>query len=278
MGDVLCGNYALLPWSFRLSDRIRVVNWNIDRGLRLEDVISFLDAQRADILVLQEVDLNARRTGFRNVAEEIAKRLRMNYAFGHEFEELGQGGRDTPAFHGQATLSRWPLADSRVIRFRRQSNFWEPKWFLPKSERFQRRHGGRIALVSEVRICGLRLMVYNLHLESREDNALRVAQLLESLYDAKPYLETRPVLVAGDLNLDLSRSYFSTAALERLGFHSAIALPAPHTTTPRGLFRRGRRIDWAYLAGPVQMVSGRVWDDVTGSDHFPISFEFRVTG
>ena len=34
------------------------------------------------------------RTGFRNIAEEIAKRLRMNYAFGHEFQELTQGRPD----------------------------------------------------------------------------------------------------------------------------------------------------------------------------------------
>lgn len=277
MRDVLCGSFAIRRWTFRPSDRVRVVNWNIDRGLRLEEIISFLDAQRADILVLQEVDLNARRTGFRNIAEEIAKRLGMNYAFAQEFQELGQGRHGSPAYHGQATLSRWPLARSRVIRFRRQSHFWEPRWFLPSSEPFQRRHGGRVALVSEAEISGRRLMLYNLHLESRGDNGLRIAQLAETLEDTKQYLEELPVVVAGDLNLDISRSYFSVEALERLGFHSAVALPVPHTTPPHGLFHRQRTIDWAYLAGPVRRVSGRVAEDVTASDHYPVSFDFTFT-
>src|ERR1700751_4199584 len=91
MRDMLSGSFAAPRWTFWPQDRIRVVNWNIERGLQLEKIIAFLEAQRADILILQEADLYARRTGFRNIAEEIAKRLRMNYAFGYEFEELAQG-------------------------------------------------------------------------------------------------------------------------------------------------------------------------------------------
>jgi len=34
----------------------------------------------------------------------------MNYVFGREFQELTQGSRAAPAYHGQATLSRWPLS------------------------------------------------------------------------------------------------------------------------------------------------------------------------
>jgi len=40
---------------------MRVVNWNIDRGLKLSEIIDFLESQNADLLILQEVDLNARR-------------------------------------------------------------------------------------------------------------------------------------------------------------------------------------------------------------------------
>ena len=277
MRDVLSGSFAAPRWTFWPPDRIRVVNWNIDRGLRLEDIIAFLEAQRADILVLQEVDLYARRTGFRNVAEEIAKTLRMNYVFGYEFEELIQGRRGAPAYHGQATLSCWPLGNSRILRFREQSNFWKPKWFLPHTEPFQPRRGGRIALITEVEVGGRRLIIYNLHLESRADDRLRRMQLSETLEDAKKYVDSEPVVVAGDLNVDLSRSYSSAAVLENLGFHSAIALPPAHTTTARGLFRHRRSIDWVYLAGPVKSISGGVCHDVNASDHYPIWFELKLT-
>lgn len=254
-----------------------MVNWNIDRGLRLEEIIKFLESQRADILILQEVDLYARRTGFRNIAEEIAKRLRMNYEFGREFQELTQGRRDAPAYHGQATLSCWPIQSSRVIRFSQQSNFWKPKWYLPRTEPFQQRLGGRIALMTEIEIGNRRFAVYNLHLESRGDNHLRTLQLSETVEDAREYRGTHSVLIAGDLNVDLSRSPSSAAVLEREGFHSAIALPAAHTTTPRGIFRHRRTIDWVYLAGPVKTISSGVCEDVAASDHYPIWFELKLT-
>jgi endonuclease/exonuclease/phosphatase family metal-dependent hydrolase len=87
MRDICLGNFARPRWTSWPRDTIRVVDWNIDRGLRLQEIIEFLDAQSADVLILQEVDLNARRSGYRNIAEEIARQLRMNYVFGCEFQE-----------------------------------------------------------------------------------------------------------------------------------------------------------------------------------------------
>ena len=103
----------------------------------------------------------------RNVAEELARRLQMNYVFGLEFEEITQGSRTSPAYHGQATLSRWGLKNPRIIRFRSQSEFWRPRWFLPRTAPFQERLGGRIALVTDVDVPGRALTAYNLHLELR---------------------------------------------------------------------------------------------------------------
>jgi endonuclease/exonuclease/phosphatase family metal-dependent hydrolase len=121
---------------------IRVVDWNIDRGLRLQGIIEFLAKAEPDLAILQEADLNARRTHHLNITREIALKLEMNYVFGREFQELTQGSRSSPAYHGQATLSRWPLSNYRLIRFREQSNFWRPRWFLPRIEPFQKRIGG----------------------------------------------------------------------------------------------------------------------------------------
>src|SRR6266446_6739639 len=181
MNDVLAGNFAARQWELRPTSAMRVVNWNIERGLRLPEIIDFLGSQNADLLILQEVDVNARRTRRLNIAEEIARRLGMNYVFGREFEELTQGSRISPAYHGQATLSRWRLVNPRVIRFRRQSGFWRPRWFLPRTEPFQERIGGRIALVTEIEAARRGLTVYNLHLESRGNNDLRLSQLDEVL-------------------------------------------------------------------------------------------------
>jgi len=275
MDDILTGNYASLRWDLWPQNTLRVVNWNIERGMRLREVIDFLESQKADLLILQEVDLNARRTGFLNIAEEIARELRMNYVFGREFQELTQGRLASPAYHGQATLSRWALRNPRVIRFRQQSDFWRPRWFLPKISLFQERLGGRIALATEVQVQMRRLAVYNLHLESRGDEVLRLAQLEEAIEDAAAYGGEMPALLAGDLNFDVLHAA-PASALDRVGFRNALGLPSPHTTTPRGLFRRPRKIDWAYVSGPVEATLGRVHDDIPASDHYPISFTLKL--
>ena len=272
MNEVLTGSFAAHRWDLFPYRAMRVVNWNIDRGLQLPEITAFLESQNADLLILQEVDLNARRTHRLNIVEEIARRLGMNYVFGREFEELTQGSRTSPAYHGQATLSRCRLSNPRVIRFRRQSGFWRPRWFLPRTEPFQERIGGRIALVTEVEAAGRRLAVYNMHLESRGNDDLRLAQLQEVLQDAAKYAPQSSTLLAGDLNFDAS-SAFRTGTF---GFSSALGLPSPHTT-PRGLFQRQRAIDWAFVAGPIEATSGRVHNTVMASDHYPISFTIKFS-
>jgi len=274
MPEIITGNFAPFRWVMWPPSSIRVVDWNIDRGLRLPAIIDFLKDMNADVLILQEVDINARRTHRLNIAEEIARKLQMNYAFGREFEELTQGSRASPAYHGQATLSRWPISNPRMIRFRKQSNFWQPRWFLPRVEPFQERLGGRIALVTEINVAGSTLITYNLHLESRGNDELRLSQLDEVLSDAARYEPHYFVVMAGDLNLNVSKNA-AAESLARAGFRNAVeAAPTP-TTPSRRLFEAGRSIDWACVRGPIQTDSGQVHSLIQASDHYPISFNLR---
>jgi endonuclease/exonuclease/phosphatase family metal-dependent hydrolase len=276
MPEIVTGNFAPLRWVLWPPSSVRIVDWNIDRGQQLSAVVDFLESTNADILLLQEADLNARRTHRLNIAEEIAKKLQMDYVFGREFEELVQGTKGSPAYHGQATLSRWPISNSRLIRFARQSHFWQPRWFLPRTEPFQERLGGRIALVAEINIAGTRLVTYNLHLESRGNDDLRLSQAREVVADVASQDRQRPIVVAGDFNLDASKDA-AASAFATAGFQDAIANPRTPTTTPRGLFEAGRRIDWAFVRGPVRANSGRIHNQVNASDHYPISFSLTAS-
>jgi endonuclease/exonuclease/phosphatase family metal-dependent hydrolase len=249
MQEIENGNFAVPRWLFFPPDSIRIVNWNIDRGLRLSRVIEFLAGAKADIILLQEADLNARRTHHINVAKEIAHTLEMNYVFGREFQELTQGSKASPAYHGQATLSRWPLSNSRIIRFQKQSHFWRPHWFLPEIAPFQERLGGRMVLVSAVNIAGKTIVVYNLHLESRGDDNLRCSQLDEALDDARQYNSETTILLAGDFNLDVSQAA-AASAISRAQFQDAFA--NQHVpTTPGSFLEHGRIIDWIFTRGSV---------------------------
>src|SRR6202007_3383844 len=214
-------NFAPAQWISWPRSSIRIVDWNIDRGVQLRSIVDFLGDTNADICILQEVDVNARRTHHLNIAQEIARKLRLNYVFGREFVELTQGSKSNPAYHGQATLSPWKISKPRIIHFKRQSDFWNPRWYKPKLQTFQERLGGRIALAAEISVPGVSMICYNLHLESRSNDELRIAQLNEVLQDAAVYDSTQPVVIAGDLNVNASKP--ATAdALARAGFWDVV--------------------------------------------------------
>jgi len=107
-----------LTRSAQLGEFLRVVHWNIERGLEFEaieavfkgekELLALLDNERfppdskkrreileqaallreADVIVLNEVDWGVKRTDYRHVAADLAERLGMNYAFGVQFVEL----------------------------------------------------------------------------------------------------------------------------------------------------------------------------------------------
>jgi endonuclease/exonuclease/phosphatase family metal-dependent hydrolase len=276
MPEIVSGNFAPFRLVLWPPSSLRVVDWNIDRGQQLQGVTDFLASTDADILILQEVDLHAKRTHRLNISEEIARKLQMNYVFGREFQELVQGSKSDPAYHGQAILAKWPISKPRVIRFARQSNFWQPHWFLPRIEPFQERLGGRIALVADINVAGSKLSIYNLHLESKGDDQLRLAQVQEVLSDASRQDQERPTIIAGDFNLDASKDS-AASAFSAAGFQDALDGPRTTTRPARRLLEPGKRIDWAFIRGPVRAGSGRVHNQVRASDHYPISFTLTAS-
>jgi len=255
-------------------ERIRVVSWNINRGSRLKEVTEFLCDANVDLILLQETDSNARRTGHLNVAAEIARALRMNYAFGVEFEELSQGVRGSPAYHGQTTLSRFPISDSRILRFRRQSRFWNPYWCMPNLAVLQRRLGGRMALLSHIGIGEGTLAAYNLHLESRSED-IRRAQLAELLAETRRYDADIPTVVAGDFNFDVTESSAASAIRD-------VQLQNPfereHSQTTRRRKRhRNAALDWILIREPLHAVGVQVHNSVSASDHYPVSLTLELS-
>jgi endonuclease/exonuclease/phosphatase family metal-dependent hydrolase len=251
-------------------DEIRVISWNIARGTRLEEITEFLAGMNAELILLQETDRNARRSGWRDVAAEIARALGMNYAFGIEFEELAQGSRASPAYHGQATLSVFPLSDFRVLRFRRQSKFWHPYWGIPRLAAFQRRVGGRMALMSHICVGATMLAVYNLHLESRSDE-IRRAQFAELLDEIGQNGCEIPVIVGGDFNFDLTES-FVACELRTAQFRNPFHLQRAPTVRSRR-----RTIDCMLIKGPVHASAALVHSSVSASDHYPLSLTLQLS-
>lgn len=253
---------------------IRVVSWNVNRGLQLNGIIDFLAGSCADLILLQETDINARRTGRRNIPREVAQALKMNYIFGREFQELAQGSPATPAYHGQSTLSRLPLSHPRMLRFRDQSGFWNPRWFTPRWQCLQRRVGGRMALICEITLQGRSLVIYNVHLESRGNSDLRISQLSEMLADVTTKHVDSPVLIAGDFNFDLSVGS-APALIAGTQVNNPFAGMGRHRTVPNSRKRGCAAIDWILTRGALSAIQSDIHVTVPASDHFPLSLEFR---
>ncbi len=52
---------------------VRVIQWNIERGYMLPQIIEELKRHDADIICLQEIDISCERSNNKNVGEEIAQ-------------------------------------------------------------------------------------------------------------------------------------------------------------------------------------------------------------
>jgi endonuclease/exonuclease/phosphatase family metal-dependent hydrolase len=71
--EIETGNFTSPRWLLCPPTSVTVVSWNINRGSKLQGVMEFLSRARVDIILLQEADLNARRTRYLNIAREISQ-------------------------------------------------------------------------------------------------------------------------------------------------------------------------------------------------------------
>lgn len=181
---------------------LKCVQWNIERGYKLNQIIECLKTHDADIVCLQELDIGCARSGNRDCALEIAKALGMRCAFFTEFEELFsekrkphvQGG----GVHGNAILSRFDF-DPRLVDHTHHPIDWEKD-----GEGIgEPRRGKRGILAAEIQVPGMRktVLCYSLHLEVFCGIFGRLKQMADVFVDARISTSEHPYqLIFGDLN------------------------------------------------------------------------------
>ena len=242
----------------RLPATMRGSRFNLAAVLEQVEALS-----NADIVILNEADWGVKRTNYRNVAKELATAMQMNYVFGVEFVEVdpltlgtdtleGETSADkaqmienlavdktrTLGLHGTAILSRFPLRNTRMIRFATQGYDWyhEEKDGISKLEEGKRkgaklvfgekimrevRRGGRMMLLADITdnsIPGGTVTVVATHLEGKSKPSERAKQLEEVLSEIKSI--RNPVILAGDMNTsgsDATPTSFEREVKKRLG-------------------------------------------------------------
>jgi endonuclease/exonuclease/phosphatase family metal-dependent hydrolase len=241
---------------------LRVVTWNIERGEAYDAVLTVLRQLDPDVLLLQEVDQSCRRTGYRNVARDLATALEMNWVAAGEFQELGEGRGGAPAITGQAILSKFAIHDAAGLPFKAQDRW---RWSVNP---VQPRRGGRLAL--KARTGGV--IFYNTHIESGSNERLQQRQMAEIVADEARTADGTPVVIAGDFNNRPAPHSLTLRSLARASFVDALG-----DASGRGPTSQGKRqpIDWIFgkrLATP----TGRVIDAASASDHSPVMSAFSA--
>lgn len=191
----------------KLRSFLRVVEWNVQRGSRLNGIIETLDRHPvlgfADLMLINELDDGMVRSGNLNIASELSRALSAHAIYGVEYLELTKGvgeelaleGENTAAFHGNAILTRHPFSNPEVIRLPRCENNFESK---------ERRIGGRIGIIADLDAGGESLVIGNTHLDVVNTPRCRAKQMRAMLQAMEARLNTkagkRAAIIGGDLN------------------------------------------------------------------------------
>jgi len=239
------------------ADSIRAVAWNIERGIRLDEIIRTLQEHPAvadaDVLLLSELDWGMARTGNRFVAQEIAASLSMNYAFAPCYIALTKGagvekhagGENEESLHGNALLSRFSMHRVHSLALPNGKD---------KMKGAEKRIGSQRAVIADIEHPLGMFRAVSLHLDahsSQRHRFLQIRRVLDHLQGLQPSL---PVLIGGDWNTtthDASRALYSILGYCRrvlMGVRHVVAnhYPYPDRWFERRLFGELERRGYNY--------------------------------
>lgn len=225
--------------------RLRVLSYNIHHGegidgvLDLKRIAKVIESVEPDLVALQEVDRNTRRTEKVDQPERLAELTGLKVVFERNIEF--EGGQ-----YGNAVLSRLPIE--------RHENH-----HLPRFDEGEQRG----VLEVEIDLGKQRgsLLLFATHLDHRRDQRERIAsaKAIEKLMSDRA---DRPAILAGDLN-----AVPDSEPLKIFGRTWTRANRKPRPTVP--VDEPSRQIDYV-LYRPAERwkaVEVRVLDEAVASDH-----------
>ncbi|MGV3539907.1 MAG: endonuclease/exonuclease/phosphatase family protein [Rufibacter sp.] len=164
---------------------LRVMSYNIHhcnplskpKVIDVDAIVATIKSQTPDLVALQEVDVNTKRSGSIHQAQVIAEKLGMHYFFGKALEY--DGGE-----YGVAILSKFPLEETRVVP-------------LPVKEGTKAEP--RAVAFATVKLSKNRKIIFgSTHLDEKGNPENRLLQL-EALGRIR-FEQKLPFIIAGDFN------------------------------------------------------------------------------
>ncbi|PYS49825.1 MAG: hypothetical protein DMF68_08915 [Acidobacteria bacterium] len=246
--------------------RPRLVERNIERGARI--LSDNLRLPAPQILALQEADKETVRAGSHHIARELARRLRMNYAFAPLNVEQGESPKSrewylnfeeqiSPAETGRtgvALLSRLPFAEIKRLDLPWHKCAWRP----------------RLAIAATFQIGERRLHLFNSHIDPHSTIPEQIEQHEAVLAHADEIDD--PVILLGDFNTLSKRSCLRIREfLESRGYTTPFR-------TGTATWRSGPirlHTDWIFTRG-AKVLSYGVVRRLSVSDHWPVWAEIDL--
>lgn len=238
----------------------------------LEAILKVMRDSRADVILVQEVDVGAERSGRTDQARLLGEGLGFHYRFAPAIDF--QGGK-----YGIALLSRWPILEHRVVPlFLPDYGKSHPEWGIA-GEGLEEQ---RVALVARVDVPGRPLTVINTHLGlSQHQRRIQTAQLA-ALIEEQLQLPGRSVVLGGDLNCEPdARELAPLRSRLADAYHqipNAAGMPRDIRIRDRLTVRSDQPsscIDYIFYRGDsMEVLETRVLDS-TASDHRPVLTRLR---
>ena len=226
-----------------LPEEIRVVTYNIHHGegtdgkLDLERIAAVINAEKPDLVGLNEVDQGVRRSQGIDEPAELAKLTGMTHVFEKNIDH--DGGK-----YGNAVLSRLPIV--------RHDNHQLPSDYEGEQ---------RGVLEVEVGDKDESLLFLCTHLDYRPEDHERRASI-ETIENIVAHSDGQPVILAGDLNATPESKVMETFAKSwgRSNSEPVATFPAANPN---------KQIDYILFrpAAAWEVVETRVLDEAVASDH-----------
>ena len=226
---------------------VSALAWNIERGNVFEGIVDALtnhdQLKDKDVLLLTELDYGMARSGNRFVAQEIARRLDLNYAFAPVYIALQKGsgveseadGENTKSIHGLAMFSKWPMKNVHAVPL---PNGKDKMWGKEK------RLGYLRALIADIEHPAGTFRAVTIHLDAHCSRAHRHLQM-KIILDHLDTLPKLPTLIGGDWNTTTFNAQSARRAI--LGYWRRVMMgvknvvknhyPHPDRYFEKGLFR-----------------------------------------
>lgn len=237
--------------------RMRLLSYNIHKGIggrdrryRLERIIDVIETENPDLICLQEVDRNVRRSKFHDQPRLLAEYFNATEKLYQLNVHLKTGG------YGNLVLSRWPVKGHHHVSLRHNG---------------RKSRGAQMAVVDTPEGL-LHLVHWHLGLAERERH-----WQVDHLLNHRLFRESHelPTLVVGDFN-DW-RNTLAQGAFAEHGFEQITAPISRYRSFPA--YMAVGSLDKAFTRGDFTVRHVRVVKSMVSrqaSDHLPLVLDFHL--